>query len=111
MLNLAAETHVDRSIDSPRPFIDTNIVGTFVLLETARRYVAELEKAVKLFEGFQEGGQIAPLQVMQVQSQLLGARNTVPELTSVVPPTALPTGSMIGGVPTVAVRPSWLFRA
>lgn len=40
ILNLAAETHVDRSIDGPRPFIDTNIVGTFVLLETARRYMA-----------------------------------------------------------------------
>ena len=36
VLNLAAETHVDRSIDSPRPFIDANIVGTFVLLECAR---------------------------------------------------------------------------
>jgi dTDP-glucose 4,6-dehydratase len=42
VLNLAAETHVDRSIDSPRPFIDTNIVGTFVLLETARRYCGTL---------------------------------------------------------------------
>jgi dTDP-glucose 4,6-dehydratase len=38
VLNLAAETHVDRSIDGPRPFIDTNIVGTFVLLEAARAY-------------------------------------------------------------------------
>jgi len=36
VVNLAAETHVDRSIDSPRPFVDTNIVGTFVLLEAAR---------------------------------------------------------------------------
>src|SRR6202158_2404212 len=45
VLNLAAETHVDRSIDGPRPFIDTNIVGTFVLLETARRFVAELPAA------------------------------------------------------------------
>jgi dTDP-glucose 4,6-dehydratase len=45
VLNLAAETHVDRSIDGPAPFIDTNIVGTFVLLETARRYVATLERA------------------------------------------------------------------
>jgi dTDP-glucose 4,6-dehydratase len=42
VLNLAAETHVDRSIDSPRPFVDTNIVGTFVLLEAARRYLVEL---------------------------------------------------------------------
>jgi dTDP-glucose 4,6-dehydratase len=44
VLNLAAETHVDRSIDGPRPFIDTNIVGTFVLLEEARRLVAELDE-------------------------------------------------------------------
>jgi dTDP-glucose 4,6-dehydratase len=42
VLNLAAETHVDRSIDGPRPFIDTNIVGTFVLLDTSRQFVAEL---------------------------------------------------------------------
>ena len=39
VLNLAAETHVDRSIDSPRAFVDTNVVGTCALLETARRYV------------------------------------------------------------------------
>ena len=45
VLNLAAETHVDRSIDSPRPFVDTNIVGTFVLLEAARRYLPELDEA------------------------------------------------------------------
>src|SRR5437763_4664057 len=38
VLNLAAETHVDRSIDSPRPFIDTNVVGTLVLLELARKF-------------------------------------------------------------------------
>jgi dTDP-glucose 4,6-dehydratase len=43
VLNLAAETHVDRSIDGPRPFIDTNITGTFVLLEAARRHLASLE--------------------------------------------------------------------
>jgi dTDP-glucose 4,6-dehydratase len=42
VLNLAAETHVDRSIDRPQPFIDTNIVGTFVLLEAARRHLATL---------------------------------------------------------------------
>jgi dTDP-glucose 4,6-dehydratase len=45
IMNLAAETHVDRSIDSPRPFVDTNILGTFVLLEEARRYVAALPSA------------------------------------------------------------------
>ena len=41
VLNLAAETHVDRSIDDPRPFVDTNIVGAYVLLETSRRYVSD----------------------------------------------------------------------
>jgi dTDP-glucose 4,6-dehydratase len=40
VLNLAAETHVDRSIDSPEAFITTNVVGTFVLLETARAFAA-----------------------------------------------------------------------
>ena len=44
ILNLAAETHVDRSIDSPGAFIETNVTGTFVLLEVARRYVATLER-------------------------------------------------------------------
>ena len=42
VLNLAAETHVDRSIDSPQPFIDTNIGGTFTLLEVARKHAATL---------------------------------------------------------------------
>jgi dTDP-glucose 4,6-dehydratase len=52
VMNLAAETHVDRSIDSPAPFIDTNIGGTFVLLETSRRHVSSLpagERAVFRF--------------------------------------------------------------
>ena len=46
-VNLAAETHVDRSIDSPQCFVDTNIVGTFVLLEAARHYVARERKAFR----------------------------------------------------------------
>ena len=45
ILNLAAETHVDRSIDGPRPFIETNVVGTFVLLETARAYLGTADAA------------------------------------------------------------------
>src|SRR3954451_14589816 len=47
VLNLAAETHVDRSIDSPRPFIDTNVVGTFVLLEAARAFAPSLDAAAR----------------------------------------------------------------
>jgi dTDP-glucose 4,6-dehydratase len=46
VLNLAAETHVDRSIDSPHPFIDTNIVGTFVLLESARQHLSRTSSAL-----------------------------------------------------------------
>jgi dTDP-glucose 4,6-dehydratase len=37
-LHMAAESHVDRSIDGPMAFVDTNVVGTAVLLEAARRY-------------------------------------------------------------------------
>ena len=44
IVNFAAETHVDRSIDDPRPFVTTNIVGTFELLEAARKYVAGLDQ-------------------------------------------------------------------
>lgn len=38
IVNLAAESHVDRSISSPEVFIESNVVGTFRLLESARRY-------------------------------------------------------------------------
>ena len=41
VLNLAAESHVDRSIDNPQAFISTNAVGTFVLLDVARAFVAD----------------------------------------------------------------------
>jgi dTDP-glucose 4,6-dehydratase len=42
ILNFAAETHVDRSIDAPGGFVHTNIVGTFRLLESGRRYLETL---------------------------------------------------------------------
>lgn len=38
VMHLAAESHVDRSIDGPSEFINTNIIGTYTLLETAREY-------------------------------------------------------------------------
>lgn len=43
VVNLAAESHVDRSIDSPAEFIQTNIVGTFELLEAVRAYWSMLK--------------------------------------------------------------------
>ncbi|MEI7437282.1 MAG: dTDP-glucose 4,6-dehydratase [bacterium] len=45
VLHLAAESHVDRSIDGPGAFIQTNIVGTFTLLEAARAYWQPLPSA------------------------------------------------------------------
>jgi dTDP-glucose 4,6-dehydratase len=41
--HLAAESHVDRSIDGPAPFIETNVVGTFVLLDEALAYFRQLQ--------------------------------------------------------------------
>ena len=38
VMHLAAETHVDRSIDSPSDFIQTNVIGTFNMLEASRKY-------------------------------------------------------------------------
>jgi dTDP-glucose 4,6-dehydratase len=42
VMHLAAESHVDRSIDAPAAFIQTNVVGTFTLLQEARRYWSAL---------------------------------------------------------------------
>ena len=47
IFNLAAETHVDRSIDGPKSFIDSNIIGVFNLLEIFREY-SKLNKKSKL---------------------------------------------------------------
>lgn len=47
IINLAAESHVDRSILGPEDFIQTNILGTFRLLEATHAYWRELESAAK----------------------------------------------------------------
>ena len=47
VMHLAAESHVDRSIDGPGEFIQTNIVGTYTLLEAARKYYNTLDAAGK----------------------------------------------------------------
>ena len=47
VMHLAAESHVDRSIDSPATFIETNLVGTYTLLEAACAYWRELEGAAR----------------------------------------------------------------
>lgn len=47
VMHLAAESHVDRSIDGPGEFIQTNIVGTYTLLEAARGYFDTLPEEAK----------------------------------------------------------------
>ncbi len=41
VVNFAAETHVDRSIDTPEPFLKTNVLGTMILLDACRKYGIE----------------------------------------------------------------------
>jgi dTDP-glucose 4,6-dehydratase len=45
VMHLAAESHVDRSIDGPAEFVQTNVVGTFTLLDAAMRYMRSLDPA------------------------------------------------------------------
>ena len=57
VMHLAAESHVDRSIDGPAAFIETNIVGTYTLLEAARAYWNSLmmkKKQRSVFTTFQQ---------------------------------------------------------
>ncbi len=47
ILNFAAETHVDRSIDGPAAFVETNIVGAFTLLDATRAYLETADAALR----------------------------------------------------------------
>ena len=48
IFNLAAETHVDRSIDTPKEFIHSNILGAFNILEQIRKYKKKYKRKIKL---------------------------------------------------------------
>ena len=48
IFNLAAETHVDRSIENPKDFLNSNIYGTFNILEQIRKYRKKFKKKIKL---------------------------------------------------------------
>ncbi len=52
IINFAAESHVDRSIDGPQDFIETNIIGTFVLLKSCLNYYNNLNQNEKNFFRF-----------------------------------------------------------
>lgn len=47
IFHLAAESHVDRSIDGPKPFIESNVIGTFNLLEIIRKFLKNLKNPKK----------------------------------------------------------------
>lgn len=52
VMHLAAESHVDRSITGPAAFIETNIIGTYILLEESRKYWQSLDEQRKLLFRF-----------------------------------------------------------
>ena len=47
VMHLAAESHVDRSIDGPSVFVRTNLIGTYTLLEAARRYWSKMDQSLR----------------------------------------------------------------
>ncbi|MBL4796448.1 MAG: dTDP-glucose 4,6-dehydratase [Oleispira sp.] len=79
VMHLAAESHVDRSIDGPAAFIETNIVGTYTLLEAARAYWNKLEGTKKL------GFRFHHISTDEVYGDLEGPEDLFTEDTSYAP--------------------------
>lgn len=79
VMHLAAESHVDRSIDGPAVFIQTNLVGTFNLLESARNYWHKLDDKKKSNFRFHH------ISTDEVYGDLSGADDLFTEQTSYSP--------------------------
>ncbi len=79
VMHLAAESHVDRSIDGPAAFIETNIVGTYTLLEAARSYWNQLDPTRKLAFRFHH------ISTDEVYGDLEGTDELFTETTSYTP--------------------------
>ncbi|ENX71657.1 dTDP-glucose 4,6-dehydratase [Acinetobacter sp. CIP 102143] len=79
VMHLAAESHVDRSIDGPAAFIQTNIVGTYTLLEAARQYWQGLEESKKTHFRFHH------ISTDEVYGDLEGTTDLFTETTSYAP--------------------------
>ncbi|WP_201584099.1 dTDP-glucose 4,6-dehydratase [Psychrobacter jeotgali] len=79
IMHLAAESHVDRSIDGPAEFIHTNIVGTYTLLEAARHYWQNLDKKEKSEFRFHH------ISTDEVYGDLEGTADLFTETTSYAP--------------------------
>ena len=79
VMHLAAESHVDRSIDGPSTFIETNIVGTYTLLEATRAYWNRLPASAKSSFRFHH------ISTDEVYGDLEGSDGLFTELTSYEP--------------------------
>lgn len=79
VMHLAAESHVDRSIDGPAEFIQTNIVGTYTLLEASRHYWNNLPDEKKLAFRFHH------ISTDEVYGDLEGPEDLFTETTSYAP--------------------------
>ncbi|MGY0616925.1 dTDP-glucose 4,6-dehydratase [Vibrio sp. FJH11] len=79
VMHLAAESHVDRSIDGPATFIETNIVGTYTLLEAARSYWNQLDSTRKSAFRFHH------ISTDEVYGDLEGTDDLFTETTSYAP--------------------------
>ena len=79
VMHLAAESHVDRSIDGPATFIQTNIVGTYSLLEAARKYWLSLTVEAK------EAFRFHHISTDEVYGDLVGTTDLFTETTPYAP--------------------------
>jgi len=79
IMHLAAESHVDRSIDGPAEFINTNIIGTYILLEAARTYWQKLNNNKKSTFRFHH------VSTDEVYGDLEGTTDLFTETTSYAP--------------------------
>lgn len=79
VMHLAAESHVDRSIDGPDDFIQTNLVGTFTLLEACRKFFDSLDKPKKNTFRFHH------ISTDEVFGDLSGTEDLFTELTPYAP--------------------------
>jgi len=79
VMHLAAESHVDRSIDGPAAFVETNIVGTYTLLEATRRYWQGLEEVRK------SGFRFHHISTDEVYGDLEGSEDLFTEQTAYAP--------------------------
>ncbi|GAA0223891.1 dTDP-glucose 4,6-dehydratase [Castellaniella daejeonensis] len=79
VMHLAAESHVDRSIDGPAAFVQTNLVGTYALLETARAYWNGLDGTARAAFRFHH------ISTDEVYGDLAGTGNLFTETTPYAP--------------------------